>query len=147
MKSVIKLYLTFICILFSISAFAQAPTRQYGEYKYSYSIDPNGYQVERSAFPRIQPIVVTTNFGFVQSSASYMYMGLGGVWLNSPEYSWAGFQNGWYVYAYRIGPNYNYFLISRDFETIRIQETYNKGVVDVYTHCDPNERMNNAPTY
>lgn len=147
MKSVVRTYLTIICLLVGIYAYAQAPGRQYGEYKYSYSIDSNGYTVERSAFPRIQPIVVTTNFGFVQSSASYMYMGVGGVWLNSPIYQWAGFQDGWYVYAYRIGPNYSYFLISGDFDTIRIQETYNNGIVDVYTHCDPNERMNNAPTY
>jgi hypothetical protein len=149
MKKVrIKHILTiFILGIIAISAYGQAPDRQYGEYKYSYSIDPNGYTVERGAFPRIQPIVVTTNFGFVQSSASYMYMGVGGVWLNSPIYQWAGFQDGWYVYAYRIGPNYSYFLISGDFDTIRIQETYNNGIVDVYTHCDPNERMNNAPTY
>lgn len=137
----------FAVIIVSICANSQAPTRNYGEYKYSYTIDTDGDIIERSAFPRIQPIVVTTNFGFVQSSASYMYMGMGGVWLNSAEFSWAGFQNGWYVYAYRLGPQYSYFLISRDYDTIRVQESFMNGLTDVYTHCDPNEKMNNAPTY
>lgn len=145
-KNIAKYLLFIICLVVSESIYAQAPTRNYGEYQYSYSIDTDGYRIERSAFPRIRPIVVTTNFGFIQSNASYMYMGIGGVWLNSATFSWAGFQNGWYVYTYRIGPRYNYFLISRDFETIRIQETYNNGVVDVYTPCDPNEEINNAPT-
>lgn len=126
-------------IVISICANGQAPMRNYGEYKYSYSIDSDGDIVEKSAFPRIEPIVLTPY-------ASYMYM-VGGVWFSSPEFSWAGFQNGWYVYTYRLGPQYSYFLISRDFETIRIQENFKKGVTDVYTHCDPNEKMNNAPTY
>lgn len=136
-----------IGVFCTLSAFGQAPTRNYGEYKYSYTIDSDGHIIERSAFPRIQPIVVTTNFGFVQSSASYMYMGMGGVWLDSAQFSWAGFQNGWYIYAYRLGPQYSYFLISRDFGTIRVQESFMNGLTDVYTHCDPNEKMNNAPTY
>lgn len=144
----IKNYIiTIIITLLSISAIAQAPSRNYGEYKYSYSFDANGNTIERSAFPRVKPIVVTTNFGFVQSNASYMYMGVGGEWYNSAMFSWAGYQNGWYVYTYRLGQQYGYLLISSDYDTIRIQESFSNGVTDVYTQCDPNERMNNAPTY
>jgi len=76
-----------------------------------------------------------------------MYMGVGGAWYNSATFSWAGYQGGWYVYTYRIGPQYSYLLISSDYETIRIQKSYSHGITDVYTQCDPNERMNNAPIY
>ena len=139
--------LIILFMLTIISGWGQAPTRNYGEYKYAYSFDEIGNAVEANTFLRIQPVIVTTNFGFVQSSASYMYMGIGGVWLNSAPFEWAGFQNGWYVYAYRIGPQYSYFLISRDFDTIRISENFHNGVTHVYSRCDPNEKMNNAPTY
>lgn len=135
------------CAVTAISAEAQAPGRMYGEYQYAYSIDTDGDIIERTAFPRIKPIVVTTNFGFVQSSASYLYMGAWGEWLNSAEFSWAGFQNGWYVYAYRLGQRYSYFLISKNLYTVRIQESNSNGITDVYTQCDPDEKMNSAPTY
>ena len=43
-------------------AYAQAPMRNYGEYKYVYSLDKSGNKTKATAFPRIKPIVVTTNF-------------------------------------------------------------------------------------
>lgn len=138
-----------ITFLFSFNmVFSQAPMKKYGEYQYVYSLDKNGSRTEATAFPRIQPIVVTTNFfGVTQSQASYMYMGVGGMWQNSTTYDWSGFSNGWYVYTYRMGVQYGYFLISRDYEYVRIQENYQNGVTNVYERCDPNEKMNNAPTY
>lgn len=142
-----RFMLLFLIAIISLCVNGQAPNRKYGEYKYSHTINSNGSIEKSGTFPRIRPIVVTTNFGFIQSWASYMYMGVGGVWFNSAEFSWAGFKNGWYVYAYRIGPQYSYLLISSDFETIRIQEKFMNGMTDVYTHCDPNEKMNNAPTF
>lgn len=57
------------------SAFSQAPMRNYGEYQYVYSLDKDGDRIEATAFPRIKPSVVTTNFfGITQSQAFYMYM-------------------------------------------------------------------------
>lgn len=126
---------------------AQAPGGAYGEYIFSYSVDKSGNTSSKVGFSRIRPVVVTTNFGFVQSSACFSYMDVYGTWNTSPEYDWVGFQNGWYVYANRFGANWNYFLISQDYRTVRTQNSNDNGICLVYTRCDPNERMNNAPTY
>lgn len=129
-------------------AFSQAPMGHYGEYQYAYSFDKGGNVIEINTFQRIQPSVVTTNFfGFTQSEAFYMYMAVAGVWNNSSTYEWAGFRNGWYVYTFRMGAQYSYFLISRDYEQIRIQNDYQNGITNVYKRCNPNEKMDNAPTY
>lgn len=129
------------------SVFSQAPMRNYGEYQYVYSLDKDGDRIETTAFPRIKPSVVTTNFfGITQSQAFYMYMGVGGMWQNSATYEWSGFRNWWYVYTFRMGVMYCYFLISRDYEQVRIQENQN-GITNVYERCNPNEKMDNAPTY
>lgn len=128
--------------------FSQAPMGCYGEYQYTYSFDKDGNVIEINAFQRIQPSVITTNFfGFTQSEAFYTYMVMAGVWNNSPTYEWAGFRNGWYVYTFRTGVQYSYFLISRDYEQIRIQNDYQNGITNVYKRCNPNEKMDNAPTY
>lgn len=138
-----------ITLLFSLNmAFSQAPMKKYGEYQYVYSLDKNGNRTEITAFPRIQPSVVTTNFlGITQSQAFYTYMGMGGMWYNSTTYDWSGYSNGWYVYTYRMGVQYGYLLISRDYEYVRIQEIYQNGVTNVYKRCNPNEKMDSAPTY
>ncbi len=143
----IRYLATLVLVIISLSAYSQAPTGMYGEYKYSYTIESNGDIIERTTFPRIRPVVFTANFGFVQSTAKYNYMGIGGEWFPSTDFAWAGFQNGWYVYTYRLGTQYGYFLISKDYNTVRIQESFFNGMTDVYTRCDPNEEMNNAPTY
>lgn len=143
----LRTVVTLIWLTISSYAISQPPSINYGEYKYSYSFDSRGNRVEQPSFPRIRPVIVTTNFGFVQSSASFMYLTVTGIWQNSPIYGWAGVQNGWYVYSNRLGVAYSYFLLSGDYETIRIQQSYRNGITDVYTRCDPNEMMNNAPTY
>lgn len=144
-----KQILLIIAFLFSFNVvFAQAPMRNYGEYQYVYSLDKDGDRTGSTAFPRIQPCVVTTNFfGITQSQASYMYMGVGGMWQNSATYDWSGFRNGWYVYTFRMGVQYSYFLISRDYEQVRIQDYYQNGITNVYERCNPNEKIDNAPTY
>lgn len=130
------------------SVFSQAPTRNYGEYQYVYSLDKDGNRTEATAFPRIQPVITTTTFfGITQSNAAYLYMGVGGMWQNSGNYDWSGYRNGWYVYTYRMGVQYCYFLISQDYEQVRIQENYQNGITNVYKRCNPNEKMDNAPTY
>lgn len=138
-----------ITLLFSLNmAFSQAPMKKYGEYQYVYSLDKNGNRTEVTTFPRIQPRVMTYNvLGTTQSQASYLYMGIAGTWLNSTIFDWSGFSNGWYVYTYRMGVQYGYFLISRDYEYVRIQESYQNDVTNVYKRCNPNEKMDNAPTY
>ena len=144
-----KQILLIIALICSFNVmFAQAPMRNYGEYKYVYSLDRDGDKIEATAFPRIKPSVVTTNFfGITQSQASYMYMGIGGRWQNSATYDWSGYRNGWYVYTFRMGVQYCYFLISQDYEQVRIQENYQNGITNVYKRCNPNEKMDNAPTY
>ena len=144
-----KQILLIISLLFSLNMpYAQAPMRNYGEYKYVYSLDKSGNKTKATAFPRIKPIVVTTNFlGLTQSQAGYMYMGIGGMWQNSAFFDWSGYRNGWYIYTYRMGVQYCYFLISDNYEQVRIQENYQNGVTNVYKRCSPNERMDNAPTY
>lgn len=144
-----KQMLLIIALICSFNVmFAQAPMRNYGEYKYVYSLDRDGDKIEATAFPRIKPSVVTTNFfGITQSQASYMYMGIGGMWQNSATYDWSGYRNGWYVYTFRMGVQYCYFLISQDYEQVRIQENYQNGITNVYKRCNPNEKMDNAPTY
>lgn len=144
-----KQILLIIAFLFSFNVvFAQAPMRNYGEYQYVYSLDKDGDRTESTAFPRIKPCVVTTNFfGITQSQAFYMYMGVGGMWQNSATYDWSGFRNGWYVYTFRMGVQYSYFLISRDYEQVRIQDYYQNGITNVYERCNPNEKIDNAPTY
>lgn len=144
-----KQILLIIALICSFNVmFAQAPMRNYGEYQYVYSIDRDGDKIEATAFPRIKPSVVTTNFfGITQSQASYMYMGIGGMWQNSATYDWSGYRNGWYVYTFRMGVQYCYFLISQDYEQVRIQENYQNGITNVYKRCNPNEKMDNAPTY
>ena len=139
------LLITFLLI--PLYVFSQAPNKGYGEYRYSCSFDSQGHLIENYGyFSRIIPIVVTTNFGFVQSTASYLYLSFG-IWIDCGiTYSWAGFQNGWYVYTFRMGVDYDYFLISRDLSKVRIKSSYNNGITNEYTKCDPNERMNNAPT-
>lgn len=74
-----KQILLIIALICSFNVmFAQAPMRNYGEYQYVYSLDRDGDKIEATAFPRIKPSVVTTNFfGITQSQASYMYMGIG----------------------------------------------------------------------
>lgn len=58
-----KQILLIISLLFSLNmAYAQAPMRNYGEYKYVYSLDKSGNKTKATAFPRIKPIVVTTIF-------------------------------------------------------------------------------------
>lgn len=144
-----KQILLIIALICSFNVmFAQAPMRNYGEYQYVYSLDRDGDKIEATAFPRIKPSVVTTNFfGITQSQASYMYMGIGGMWQNSATYDWSGYRNGWYVYTFRMGVQYCYFLISQDYEQVRIQENYQNGIINVYKRCNPNEKMDNAPTY
>lgn len=144
-----KQILLIIALICSFNVmFAQAPMRNYGEYQYVYSLDRDGDKIEATAFPRIKPSVVTTNFfGITQSQASYMYMGIGGMWQNSAIYDWSGYRNGWYVYTFRMGVQYCYFLISQDYEQVRIQENYQNGITNVYKRCNPNEKMDNAPTY
>lgn len=144
-----KQILLIIALICSFNVmFAQAPMRNYGEYQYVYSLDRDGDKIEATAFPRIKPSVVTTNFfGITQSQASYMYMGIGGMWQNSATYDWSGYRNGWYVYIFRMGVQYCYFLISQDYEQVRIQENYQNGITNVYKRCNPNEKMDNAPTY
>lgn len=144
-----KQILLIIALICSFNVmFAQAPMRNYGEYQYVYSLDRDGDKIEATAFPRIKPSVVTTNFfGITQSQASYMYMGIGGMWQNSATYDWSGYRNGWYVYTFRMGVQYCYFLISQDYEQVRIQENYQNGITNVYKRCSPNEKMDNAPTY
>ena len=138
------LIVTLILIIASIPIYGQAPGGTYGEYEYAYSIGNDGDSFERSTFPRISAMVFSTSF---MRQAMYRYMGIGGQWFDSAMFDWAGFNNGWYVYAYRLGINYNYFLISKNLKIIRIQESSNKGIVDVYLKCDPNEKMNKAPTF
>lgn len=144
-----KQILLIIALICSFNVmFEQAPMRNYGEYQYVYSLDRDGDKIEATAFPRIKPSVVTTNFfGITQSQASYMYMGIGGMWQNSATYDWSGYRNGWYVYTFRMGVQYCYFLISQDYEQVRIQENYQNGITNVYKRCNPNEKMDNAPTY
>ena len=144
-----KQILLIIALICSFNVmFAQAPMRNYGEYQYVYSLDRDGDKIEATAFPRIKPSVVTTNFfGITQSQASYMYMGIGGMWQNSATYDWSGYRNGWYVYTFRMGVQYCYFLISQEYEQVRIQENYQNGITNVYKRCNPNEKMDNAPTY
>lgn len=144
-----KQILLIIALICSFNVmFAQAPMRNYGEYQYVYSLDRDGDKIEATALPRIKPSVVTTNFfGITQSQASYMYMGIGGMWQNSATYDWSGYRNGWYVYTFRMGVQYCYFLISQDYEQVRIQENYQNGITNVYKRCNPNEKMDNAPTY
>lgn len=144
-----KQILLIIALICSFNVmFAQAPMRNYGEYKYVYSLDRDGDKIEATAFPRIKPSVVTTNFfGITQSQAFYMYMGIGGMWQNSATYDWSGYRNGWYVYTFRMGVQYCCFLISQDYEQVRIQENYQNGITNVYKRCNPNEKMDNAPTY
>lgn len=144
-----KQILLIIALICSFNVmFAQAPMRNYGEYQYVYSLDRDGDKIEATAFPRIKPSVVTTIFfGITQSQASYMYMGIGGMWQNSATYDWSGYRNGWYVYTFRMGVQYCYFLISQDYEQVRIQENYQNGITNVYKRCNPNEKMDNAPTY
>lgn len=144
-----KQILLIIALICSFNVmFAQAPMRNYGEYQYVYSLDRDGDKIEATAFPRIKPSVVTTNFfGITQSQASYMYMGIGGMWQNSATYDWSGYRNGWYVYTFRMGVQYCYFLISQDYEQVRIHENYQNGITNVYKRCNPNEKMDNAPTY
>lgn len=144
-----KQILLIIALICSFNVmFAQAPMRNYGEYQYVYSLDRDGDKIEATAFPRIKPSVVTTNFfGITQSQAFYMYMGIGGMWQNSVTYDWSGYRNGWYVYTFRMGVQYCYFLISQDYEQVRIQENYQNGITNVYKRCNPNEKMDNAPTY
>lgn len=144
-----KQILLIIALICSFNVmFAQAPMRNYGEYQYVYSLDRDGDKIKATAFPRIKPSVVTTNFfGITQSQASYMYMGIGGMWQNSATYDWSGYRNGWYVYTFRMGVQYCYFLISQDYEQVRIQENYQNGITNVYKRCNPNEKMDNAPTY
>ena len=129
-----KQILLIIALICSFNVmFAQAPMRNYGEYKYVYSLDRDGDKIEATAFPRIKPSVVTTNFlGMTQSQAFYMYMGIGGMWQNSATYDWSGYRNGWYVYTFRMGVQYCYFLISQDYEQVRIQENYQNGITNVY---------------
>ena len=144
-----KQILLIIALICSFNVmFAQAPMRNYGEYQYVYSLDRDGDKIEATAFPRIKPSVVTTNFfGITQSQASYMYMGIGGMWQNSATYDWSGYRNGWYVYTFRMGVQYCYFLIPQDYEQVRIQENYQNCITNVYKRCNPNEKMDNAPTY
>ena len=140
------LLITFLLI--SLSVFSQAPNKGYGEYRYSRSFDSQGHPIEHyGSYSRIIPIVVTTNFGFVQSTASYLYLSFG-IWLDGGiTYSWSGFQNGWYVYTLRMGVDYDYFLISKDLSKVRIKSSFANGITDEYIKCSPNERMKNAPTY
>lgn len=144
-----KQILLIIALICSFNVmFAQAPMGNYGEYQYVYSLDRDGDKIEATAFPRIKPSVVTTNFfGITQSQAFYMYMGIGDMWQNSATYDWSGYSNGWYVYTFRMGVQYCYFLISQDYEQVRIQENYQNGITNVYKRCNPNEKMDNAPIY
>lgn len=145
-----KHILLIIAFLFSFNfVFAQPPTREYGEYKYDYSIDKNRNRIEATAFPRIRPMINTYYLGYSkQSMASYMYLEFSGtLWFNSAIYDWSGFHNGWYVYTFRMGDTYNYFLISQDYERVRILDYHQDGITHVYKHCNPNEKMDNAPTY
>ena len=129
----IRYLATLVLVIISLSAYSQAPTGMYGEYKYSYTIESNGDIIERTTFPRIRPVVFTANFGFVQSTAKYNYMGIGGEWFPSTDFAWAGFQNGWYVYTYRLGTQYGYFLISKD---------YNISNINIYKFSAPKNHIN-----
>lgn len=145
-----KQFFLLITLLCSFNTmFSQAPpTGMYGEYQYIYSIEKNGNKTKNNgAFPRIEPIIVTSCYYNDDSQANYSYITVGGMWQSSNPFFFAGFHNGWYVYTFRLGIQYSYFLISRDYEHVRIQESFQNGVTNVYKRCDPNEKMNNAPTY
>ncbi len=84
--------------------------------------------VDNGAAPQSRLIVVTTNFGFVQSSAM-LTMNYGPVGQTTLSFDgYAGFQNGWYVYVQDMGiAGQNYLLISRDGMTLRYVSTWNGG--------------------
>lgn len=135
-----------IIYLAALCANAQAPSNiKYGEYKFSRLIDSNGNTAKGFQYQRITPIVLPA-YHSVPANVRYIYVDSFDQWRSSDiVFNWSGSQNGWYVYTYRYGSKYYYFLISHDLQNIRIQEPY-IGTGE-YTRCDPNEKMNGAPTY
>lgn len=113
---------------------AQSPNGVYGDYQYAFSFDRNGNTFKNGgAAPRISISVITTNFGFIQSTASFMYPGIGGVGFhNSPTFSWAGYNQGRYVYASCVFNNCSYLSFAPDLSDAWVQYSFNNGNVDVY---------------
>ena len=129
-------YLLFIIMLLPCLGItnAQAPAGTYGHYNYAYSFDKNGQSfTNKGAAPYISPMVVTTNFGFIQSTAYFLYPGIGGIgWHNSQEFDWAGYHGGRYVYAGCIFGNCSYLSFASDLSDVWVQYSFNNGNVDVY---------------
>lgn len=142
----------FIVILFVLSfirGYAQAPDGHHAEYKHVYALDSDGNRVQKNSYPRIYVVVTTTSFlGNAMEWVMCNYYDNFSSQQNSNKFNWAGLKNGWYVYTYRsYGGNYNYLLISKDLSTVRIKDSFHNGITHVYELCDPNEELNNAPTY
>lgn len=134
--------ITILFIMFQY-LFGQSPELySYNVYKYSYSLDSSGKKIQRHTFTLISPFIM-------RGKALFNYMYNSDNTGTSSKFGWIGDRNGWHVYAC---PNYtgmqnSYFLISKNLKTIRIQQWNANGVTDVYTICDPNKEINNAPIY
>jgi len=127
MKRLIVLFL--IISAFAFGAQAQLPNGYNNVYSLEGTYDASGNPIANNfAAPSASLMVVTTNFGFVQSSAMVtMNSGFAGSTTLSFE-RYMGTQNGWYVYLQDMGiAGQNYLLISYDGSAMRFISAWNNG--------------------
>ncbi|MBR0025337.1 MAG: hypothetical protein IJP59_12125 [Muribaculaceae bacterium] len=125
------LFIILSCFTFALTSNAQAPNLA-TDYEFNTAYDSNGNEVEIPGHPsKIHILVVTSNFlGYVQSSCSYAeYNPITGLMNGHITFSYAGMNNGWYVYVW----NNNYVLIGSSLDTVRVQMNFYRGCYCEYT--------------
>lgn len=112
----------------AVSAMAQLPNGFRCNYSLSGTYDSRGNETsDNGAAPAASIMVVTTNFGFIQSGVVFtLNFGFQSSTLDFDGY--AGMQNGWYIYVQNMGiAGRNFLYISSDGSTLRYQNAWNGG--------------------
>ncbi len=125
-----RLTIFFIAVLsLVVSANAQLPNGFRCNYSLSGIYDSYGNEsTENVAAPMASVMAVTTNFGFIQSS---VLLTLNYGFQSSPLSfeSYAGMQNGWYIYVQDMGiAGRNLLYVSSDGSTLRYLCAWNGGI-------------------
>ncbi len=128
MKRKIAFIFTFLVFAFNL-AIAQMPNGFHKNYSYAGTYDSYGNEVDNAtAAPKVSVVIVTLNFGFIQSAA-ILTQNFGFVGSNKLTFdNYTGIDNGWHVYVADGGPaGVGYLLISQDGQELRHIPMFERG--------------------
>ncbi|MCM1005233.1 MAG: hypothetical protein NC402_02930 [Prevotella sp.] len=125
-----KLVLVMVLLLSTVLASnAQLPNGFNRNYSLTGTYNSSGNSIsDPGAAPKASVMIVTTNFGFIQSSAictlNFGYTGSSTLTFNR----FAGCQNGWFIYSSDMGPaGSSSLLISTDGNVMRLEKAWSGG--------------------